>query len=227
MGNWKKSRPPQNDGMLYFCLLFTVLAVSACGSVVQPCPAAATSNVIYVVDQGWHVEIGIPVEELGKELTFYREVFVGARVIMFGYGKKAFFTASPATIRQYFLGPFPGPAVIRVVGLNVTPLEVYPPQNTTRLALSVGGRRALSAYIWNDLAKDAMGEPLVVAHSTDPDVLFYAARSEYNLQHTCNRWIADALHDAGLPISGNNVIVSGQVMTRVDKTAQSQCLLTR
>ena len=97
----------------------------------------------------------------------------------------------------------------------------------TTLALPMGGSRALSAYIWNDLVKDTTGKPLVVAHSTDPDGLFYAAQSEYTLQHTCNRWIADALHDAGLAVSGDNVIVSGQVMTRVDKAAQSQCQLIR
>jgi hypothetical protein len=207
----------------YLCLLFTVLAVSGCGSVVQPCPASNTGDVVYVVGQKWHVEIGIPVEELGKDLSFYREIFVGARVIMFGYGKKTFFTAPRETISEYFLGPFPGPAVIQVVGLTVTPVEVYSGESTTTLALPPGGSRALSAYIWNDLAKDAAGKPLVVAHSTDSNGLFYAAQSEYTLLHTCNTWIADALNGAGLPVSGDNVIFSGQVMTRVGEAAESQC----
>jgi hypothetical protein len=64
---------------------------------------------------------------------------------------------------------------------------------------------------------------MIVAPSTDPDGLFYAAQSEYNLFHTCNAWTADALHEAGLPISGDNVIFSGQVMSRVDEAAESQC----
>jgi hypothetical protein len=113
--------------------------------------------------------------------------------------------------------------VIQVVGLTVTPVEVYSGESTTTLALPPGGSRALSAYIWNDLAKDAAGKPLVVAHSTDSNGLFYAAQSEYTLLHTCNTWIADALNGAGLPVSGDNVIFSGQVMTRVGEAAESQC----
>jgi hypothetical protein len=182
---------------------------------------------VYVVEQGWHAEIGIPVEELGKDLAFYREVFSGARVIMFGYGKKTFFTAPPDTISEYFLGPVPGPAVIHVVGLRITPLKAYPPEDTVTLALPPGGSQALSAYIWKDLAKGASGKPIMVAPSTDPAGLFYAVESEYNPFHTCNTWTADALHAAGLPLSSENIIFSGQVMARVDETAENQCRLIR
>jgi len=112
---------------------------------------------VYVVGQGWHAEIGIPVEELNEDLSFYRKVFSGARVIMFGYGKKTFFTAPPDTISEYFVGPIPGPAVIHVVGLRVTPMVAYPPEDTVTLVMPLGGAHALSAYIWNDLAKDAAG----------------------------------------------------------------------
>jgi hypothetical protein len=183
--------------------------------------------VVYVVGQSWHAQIGIPVEELGEDLSFYRDIFQGARVIMFGYGKKTFFTAPPETASEYILGPLPGPAVIQAVGLNVPPMEAYSPENTITLLLPPGGSRSLSAYIWNDLAKDASGKPRIVSHSTDPAGLFYAAQSRYNLLHTCNTWIADALHAAGLPISGDGVVFLGQVMTRVDEAAEDQCRLVR
>jgi hypothetical protein len=206
-------------------LLLPALFLSACSSVAPPCAPAAAGDVVYVVEQGWHAEIGIPVEELDKNLRFYRRVFPGARVIMFGYGKKTFVTAPAETLSEYFLGPVPGPAVIHVVGLRVMPPEAYPPESTVTLALPPGGSRALSEYIWKDLAKDASGKPVVVAPSTDPDGLFYAAQSEYNLLHTCNTWTADALHASGLPVSGGNVIFSGQAMARVDDVAASQCRL--
>jgi uncharacterized protein (TIGR02117 family) len=206
-------------------LLFIILAVSGCGSVAPPCAPPAAGDIIYVVDQGWHAEIGIPARELGKDLAFYRKIFPGARVIMFGYGKKTFFTAPPDTISEYILGPFPGPAVIHVVGLTVTPVEAYPPESTVTLRLPPGGARALTSFIWQDLSKDESGKPEEVARSSDPDGLFYAAQGEYNLFHTCNTWTADALHDAGLPISGDGVIFSGQVKTRVGAAAESQCAL--
>jgi uncharacterized protein (TIGR02117 family) len=213
--------------MVRYLYLFLALALSACSSVAPSCVLPTAGDVVYVTGQGWHAEIGIPVEELDGNLRFYRKVFSGARVILIGYGKKTFFTAPPDTISEYLIGPVPGPAVIHVVGLRVTPMVAYPPENTVTLVLPPGGRKALSDYIWNDLTKDAAGKPMVVAPSTDPDGLFYAAQSEYNLFHTCNTWTADALHEAGLPISGDNVIFSGQVMARVDDAAQSQCQSVR
>lgn len=69
--------------------------------------------------------MGIPAEELGDDLAFYRHVFPGARVIMLGYGKKTFFTVLPKTASEYLLGPFPGPAAIHVFGFHVTPLKAY------------------------------------------------------------------------------------------------------
>ncbi|MDR3425351.1 MAG: DUF2459 domain-containing protein [Alphaproteobacteria bacterium] len=178
---------------------------------------------MYVVGDAWHAEIGIPTRELSDGLAFYRKIFPAARVIMFSYGKQTFFTAPPHTLSEYLLGPIPGPAVIQVVALNVMPPEAYPPEDTITLVLPAGGGHALSTYIGNDLATDASGRPQVVAPSTNPDGLFYAARSEYNLFHTCNTWAADALHEAGLPVSGSGVVFSGQVMSRAADAAESQC----
>jgi len=200
-----------------------ILIVSACAPAIHPCPRSAAGDVVYVVGQGWHAEIGIPAHELGKDLAFYRTIFPQARTIMFGYGKKTFFTAPPQTISEYVLGPFPGPAVIHVVGIRVTPTEAYPPENTVALALPPGGGQALSAYIWKDLAKDISGKPILVARSNNPDGLFYAAQSKYNVLHTCNTWTGNALHATGLPISGDGVIFSGQIMSRANQAAQIQC----
>jgi uncharacterized protein (TIGR02117 family) len=215
--------------MTFRCLslLLVLVAVAGCSSAVPSCTSTAAGDVVYIVDQGWHAEIGIPVQELGGDLAFYRKIFAGAHVIMFGYGKKTFFTAPPDTISEYFLGPFPGTAVIHVVGLTVTPVDAYPPGSTVTLMLPPGGARALSNFIWQDLSKDKMGNPEEVARSSEPDGLFYAAQSEYNLLHTCNTWTANALHDAGLDLSSDGVIFSGQVMTQINAVAESQCALIR
>ena len=197
--------------------------VSACASLPPVCKRPAEDDVVYVVGEGWHAEIGIPVTELDGGLEFYRNVFPGARVLMFGYGKRTFITAPPNTFSEYILGPVPGPALIQVVALKVTPPEAYPPENTVTLALPPGGHKALSKYIWQDLLKDTSARPQIVSRSNDPIGLLYAANSEYNLFHTCNTWTADALHAAGLTISGDEVIFSGQVMTRVNRVAEDQC----
>jgi len=179
--------------------------------------------VVYIVEQGWHVEIGIPVDQLDENMSFYRKIFPGARVIMFSYGKKTFFTTPTPTVNDYLLGLFPGFAVIHVVGLSVTPAEAYLPENTVTLFLPPNGSRSLSAFIWKDIVKDASGKPKFVAYSHNSAGLFYEAQSEYNLFHTCNTWVAEALHDSGLSVSGDYVIFSNQVMARIAEVAAEQC----
>lgn len=210
--------------MKHLCLLLIAFALAACSGWTPPCPPPASGDLVYVVGQGWHAEIGIPVEELDDGLRFYRDVFPGARVVIFGYGKKTFFTAHAETVSEYILGPVPGPAVIQAFALNVTPLEAYPREDTTVLRLPPDGAHALSAYIWQDLVKEN-GKPKIAARGSEPDGMFYEAVSEYNLFHTCNTWTAEALHAAGLPISADGIVFSGQTMDRVDAAAEDQCRL--
>lgn len=207
----------------YLVLALFFFVLTGCSSPPSPCSPSAGGDVIYVVEQGWHVEIGVPVNELDSNLQFLNNVFSGARVIMFGYGKKTFMTAPPQTWSEYILGPIPGPAVIHAVGLSVTPVEAYPVDSTIVLALPPGGWHGLSDYLANDLIKNTAGKAMIITRSTDPDGLYYAAASEYNLFHTCNTWAADALHAAGLSISTDNVVFSGQVMTQVYAAAHDQC----
>jgi hypothetical protein len=207
-----------------FRFLFAAFVLSGCGTIAPPCAPPDKGDVVYVVEAGWHAEIGIPVDELGKNMQFVKKTFPGARTIMIGYGKQTFFTAPVDTPSEYLLGPFPGPAVIHMVGLKVLPPEAYPDDTVITLALPPGGSRALSAYIWNDLTKDDAGKPVQVATSTNPAGLFYGAQSEYNLMHTCNSWTADALRAAGLPISGGDVFAD-QVTSSASEVAAHQCPL--
>lgn len=209
--------------MKYRFLMLGLLVLAQCSTLAQPCPPPPQKNIVYVTEEGWHVSIGIPVGELAGPLAYYKQVFPGARIVMFGYGKKTFFTAPPQTFSEYILGPVPGPAVIQAIGLRVTPLEAYPPEDTIVLKLSHEQQRALADYIWDDLVKDNSGKPSIVTPSHDPEGIFYAAHSEYNFFHTCNTWIADALQAAHLPVSGDGVTFSGQTMDRIQGAAEGQC----
>lgn len=189
--------------------------LAACSATPPACTSRPGANdVAYVVNRGWHVEIGLPTAELTAPLTFYRTVFPQARTLMFGYGKRTFFTAKVETPSDYLLGPFPGHAVIQVTGLLVSPSHAYPDTDVLALTLPPGGGAALSDFIWDQLGKDHTGEPRLVAPGNFPGSIFYAARSEYTLAHTCNTWVAQALQAAGLPVSPAGVVFSGQVMAR-------------
>jgi hypothetical protein len=218
MSDFSTLRRPLN--FLAFAIM--AAAVAACATVPPNCRLpAADGNIAYVVSQSWHVDIGLPADRLEGPLAIYREIFPGAKVVMFGYGKRTFMTAPPDTISEYLIGPLPGPAVIFITGLKVLPADAYSGAGTIELALPPDGARKISDFIWDDLSKDTAGKPRLVAKG---DVgLFYAANSGYNLLHTCNTWAVDALAAAGLPVSSSGVVFSGQAMGRAGNAAAGQC----
>ncbi len=199
--------------------------LASCSQAAPPLAGACPPNpaaTITVLSRGWHTELGIPADELQGRLTIFRSIFPGARTIMFGYGKRTFMTARADRASEYLLGPFPGPAVIEPIGLSTSVQAAYGPGDSVNLSLPPGGLEKLSAFVWNDLAKDASGAPRLVGPGAFPGALFYAANSQYTLAHTCNTWVAEALHQAGLPINPAGAILSGQTMSRA-AAASRQC----
>jgi hypothetical protein len=200
-----------------------MLVLSACALPAAPCAPPPNANIVWVLSRGWHTQIGLTADELTGGLARFRQIYPGMRAIMFGYGKRTFMTARADRASEYLLGPFPGPAVIETVGLRALPQAAYGPDGMVALALPAGGAAALSAFIWNDIARDHTGAPRLVGPGRYEGSRFYDAVSGYNLAHTCNTWIADALHAAGLPVSGAGVVFSGQAMSRADQAAAAQC----
>ncbi len=200
-----------------------LLAQGACGVPAAPCVVPETGENVTLIDHGWHVDVGISADEISGPLAIFRDLFPGARAFVFGYGKKTFLSAPPDTISEYLLGPIPGPALIEVAALNVLPDAAYPADETITLRLPPGGARALSDFIGNDFEEDRDKKPLLVGPGNFLGSLFYAARGTYSLAHTCNTWAADALHAAGLPISGDGVAFSGDLISRAADARAAWC----
>ncbi|MEJ0045265.1 MAG: DUF2459 domain-containing protein [Rhodospirillales bacterium] len=91
------------------------------------------------------------------------------------------------------------------------------------LALPPGGAERLSAFLWQSLALDGAGKPRFVGPGRFAGSRFYAAVHGYNLFYTCNSWVADALHAAGLAVDADGVVFSGQTMARVERAAAAEC----
>ncbi|MBB2205273.1 DUF2459 domain-containing protein [Gluconacetobacter takamatsuzukensis] len=206
--------------------LGVLLACCADGHRPPACPAGdmpGDRTMIYLVDRGWHTEIGVPVAALSGKLAIYRAIFPGAQTVLFGYGKKTFFTAPASSVEEYLIGPFPGPAVVQVFAMTTTPDRAYDPDDVVVLPMCHEEAERLSAFIGDDLEMGRDGRPRLVAVGHGPESLFYAARSRYTLFHTCNGWVAQALGQAGLPVSDGGVVFAGQVMARGARAAGRLC----
>jgi hypothetical protein len=195
--------------------LIAVLLAGCSSPEPAACPAPLPmAEYVYVRGHGWHVEVGLAARSITGPLSVFLDVFPGAQAIMFGYGKRTFITAPPDSLSEYLLGPVPGPAVIQVTGLAVLPDADYPAGEVLMFPLPPGGARALSDFIWRDIAKDKAGEPRLVGPGPFVGSLFYSAVSGYRLSHTCNTWAALAMNAAGVPLDPGGIVFSNQVVDR-------------
>ena len=117
------------DRFRLLATLVPMLVLAACASASVPCERSgatpAKGAVVYVIDHGWHTDIGVPAAELSGPVSVFREVLPGAQAFVFSYGKRSFMVAPAGDWSEYSFGPLPGPAAILVTGLGVAPDSAY------------------------------------------------------------------------------------------------------
>ena len=191
-----------------------LLCLCACASALPPAcsPGVQPTSVAWLVDQGWHTGIGLPAAQLGGPLAVFRDIFPGASVLMFGFGKRTFFTARVETLGELLLGPVPGPGAIQVVGLRTAPERAYTGATVVRLDLSPAGSGRLSDFLWQAIGRTHAGQPRLISRGLFPGSLFYAASHRYGPTYTCNTWSAQALRTAGLRTNPNGVVFASGLL---------------
>jgi hypothetical protein len=204
-------------------LYVAIVLVSSCAAPTTPRPFTEplSGDTVTLLDHGWHTDIGIPAEELSGQLAVFREIFPGARSLVFSYGKRTFLMAPANNWSEYVLGPLPGPAAIMVTGLSVPSEQAYGADPSLVFHLPRGGAAHLSNFIWRDIVHDQPGKPRLIDRGPFDGSLFYAAVNGYALNHTCNAWSASALAAAGLEIDPAGVIFARQTMTRARSASAS------
>lgn len=170
---------------------------------------------VYVVDRGWHTEIGLAADDVRGPLAWVKQPFPGVRYLTFGFGERAFFTSRHTDPFTMLRALFPSRAAILVTGLRATPADAFGREHVVALPLTAVGLARLDAFLWSYLREASDGEPQLLAPGPYPGSVFYVAAGTYDATFTCNTWTAEGLHVAGLPISADGVLFAGQVMSRV------------
>jgi len=177
--------------------------------------------VIYVVAGGWHTELALPMSAIVGPLAALKPSFTNAKYLVFGWGAHDYYMAENPGIEELLRAVVPGPAVMLVVPLEVSPETFAGAAYTFALPISRDGVERLSELFWNDLAKDEQGMPRRIGAGPFPQSFFYASTKTYDLTYTCNTWTAAALRVAGLPVSEAGVVFAGQVLDQVRSLAEA------
>lgn len=161
----------------------------------------------YVVADGRHSDIALPVGAITGPLQAVTHDFPTAHYLRFGWGERDYYMAREPTWGDALHALFPSPAV-----LLVTPLE-SPPVGAPVFAIgfSSAGFARLGDYLWAAFDHAAGGVPRRLATGPQPGSVFYAATGTYSANHTCNTWTADALRLGGIPVTSAGVVFASQL----------------
>jgi hypothetical protein len=196
-------------------------SLAGCAVMQTGAPVPNGEATIYVVDRGWHTDIGLPVEEVSDPLASLERPFPGIRFMVFGFGERHSYMARKAGSAEMLVALLPSESAILVTALRAPPAEAFGAQQVVTLHLTMSGVGRIATRLWAELEKSADGS--VVRLSDGPYVgsVFYASVETYDAFHTCNTWTALMLRDAGFPID-TNVLFAGQVMRQVAWLAAMQ-----
>lgn len=178
----------------------------------RPISSGPATHQIYVVDRGWHTDIGLPVGELEGRLAALKADFPGATYLVFGFGDRNFLLTRDTGLFDMLHALLPGKAAMLVTGLKTSPGDAFVPRDVVPLGVSATGIRGIEDFIAADFSADSRGGVIRLADGPYPGSLFFASDATYDAFYTCNSWVADALRAAGLPVSDGLVIFAYQVM---------------
>jgi len=188
------------------CTLGAGAMLAGC-AIPQPAPGCGAVT-LWLLDRGWHTEFAIAADAIEGGLAAFVPRFPGARVLLFGYGKRSFMTATVERFQELLIGPFPGDGVIQVTAVSALPV---PP--AIGIAFDAPALRALTDFIWSTVDRDETGGPRLLGHRDG--AVFYASPRRYSLDYTCNTWSAEALATAGLPVAVDGVRVVSDLLRQV------------
>ena len=186
----------------------------------SPLPYDASEVSAWVLDHGWHTAIAVRRSDVDQ--TVWPEVgdFPEATFVEVAWGDREFYRAKPATpwlaIKAAF---FASGSVLHIVGFSVPIAAYFAQREVVELRLSRRGFDAMTRFVHEEHQRDLDGRAVRLERGLYGTSWFYAARSRYHLFHTCNTWVARALHAAGLAVTAPGTLTAGGVMRQVRPTA--------
>jgi len=170
---------------------------------------------LYVANHGWHTGLvfrraDIPPSIDWPELALFPE----GDWLEIGWGDAGFYMADRITsglaVRAIF---WPTPSVLHVVAFDGHPAWYFEGSEIVRVDVSTEGFDALLRGLIESFDRK---NPAEMADDLGPGLYgrsrFYRARGNYWLFNTCNHWTAEAIRDAGCPITPFYSITAGNVM---------------
>lgn len=205
-------------------LYLALAAINGCAARVPlpPPPAGPAVATVFVVDRGWHTDVGLAVADVHPPLAAVAEDFPGVRYLLFGFGDRAYLLSRHHTLPGDLAALLPGRGAVLVTALRAPPAAAFGADRVVPLPATAAGIERLNAFIWKQLVRNAHDKPIRLAGGPYPGSAYYASPTTYDLLFTCNSWTADALRWAGIPVGDDGVVLAAQLMGQVRAVARTE-----
>jgi uncharacterized protein (TIGR02117 family) len=184
-------------------------------------PGEPKTETIWLIERGWHTDIGIEAGKAERPLADIGSAFPGVRFLVFGFGERAYLLHRQHDSGDMLAALFPNPGAILVTALRDAPDAAFPPTDVVALPLSERQFRRLTAFIAASLTGGQDGGHRRIANGPYPGSAFYASTATYSFAFTCNTWTAEGLQTAGLPIRASGVLFAGDVMDQARRVVSA------
>jgi uncharacterized protein (TIGR02117 family) len=184
-----------------------------CGSGV-----AGPERKVYIISNGFHTGIALPLKEVSSEELPEVVDFPGAAYLEFGWGARDFYmSAAPSLLTGLKALFFSSSGVVRASSMNTSSLEVWPSSRIVMLPLTPEAERRLLRYVARSIYRSDHGK----TDALKPDWIsrgrFYPAHGRFYFAHTCNTWVARGLQEAGCGINFPLPVTAGRLLSLVRK----------
>lgn len=215
------SPPPRNAGgrLLMACLSCLVLVGCAAPAPSADLTAGPPTETIFLIERGWHTDIGLQATQVGDMLGQLRATFPGVHTLVIGFGERAYMLHPDHDFGDMLAALTPGPGALLVTALHTTPGAAFPAGDVVELHVSARGLARLTDFIAGSFEPPPNGALRAIADGPYPGSLFYASTRTYSGTYTCNTWTAEALQTAGLPVRAAGVVFADDVAHQAGRIA--------
>ncbi len=153
---------------------------------------------------GWHSGIVLDMNDIPKTYQPYFSLFARHRWVEISWGDDAFYRNQNKTL-SWPLGiraiAWPTKSVLHVVGYDMPPHAIYGVARVQKIPVGAQAFRALLKFVTSYFVGDSAAPYAIVERGLYGDSWFLKSKGKYVFPFTCNVWTAQALKEAGLPLT--------------------------
>ena len=154
-------------------LLIGVL-LTGCAAPAPPADLGPKTETIYLVERGWHTDIGVQAARADGVLGQLRTTFPGVQTLVIGFGERAYLMHREHGVGDMLAALIPGPGAMLVTALRDSPDDAFPGGEAITLHVSERGLARLIDFLDGSFERAPSGTLRELAAGPYPGSLFYA-----------------------------------------------------